>query len=64
MRAGDVIYAVSRSSGTYVLPAEPRFEILAHNQLMLDDTVFDGTPAVSRGQLFLRSGRSLYCIEE
>jgi len=64
VRAGDVIYAVSRSSGTYVLPAEPRFEILAHNQLESDDTVFDGTPAVSRGQLFLRSGKSLYCIEE
>lgn len=64
VRAGDVIYAVSRSSGTYVLPAEPRFEILAHNRLESDDTVFDGTPAVSRGQLFLRSGRSLYCISD
>jgi len=64
VRAGDAIYAVSRSSGTYVLPAEPRFEILAHNRLESDDTLFDGTPAVSRGQLFLRSGRSLYCIEE
>ena len=64
VRAGDLIDAVSRSDGTHVLPAEQRFEVLAHNLLESDDTMFDGTPASSRGQPFLRSGRSLYCISD
>jgi hypothetical protein len=61
--AGDGrIYYVSREEGTYVVPAEPRFELLAHNTIESDDSIFNGTPAISRGQLLLRSDRFLYCI--
>jgi outer membrane protein assembly factor BamB len=60
--AGDRIYYVSRESGTYVVEAKPAFRLLAHNRLEGDTSVFNGTPAISRGQIFLRSDRYLYCI--
>ena len=62
IRAGKTLVVVSRDEGAFVLPAKPEFEILAHNRIAEDESNFDGTPACSRGQLFLRSGRFLYCI--
>lgn len=62
--AGDKIYVLSRRSGTIVLPAEPRFEILARNEFAGDDSDASGTPAISDDELFLRTGRFLYCIGE
>lgn len=54
-------YVVSRYDGTFVLSAKPGFEQLAHNTFD-DRSVFNGSPAISNGQLFLRSDRYLYCI--
>jgi outer membrane protein assembly factor BamB len=59
---GDRIYYVSRKNGTYVVEAKPKFRLLAHNQITSDTSVFNATPAVSRGQMFLRSDGYLYCI--
>ncbi|MAG57957.1 MAG: serine/threonine protein kinase [Planctomycetes bacterium] len=59
---GDKIYAVSRDNGTFILAARPKFELLKHNQLKKDESLFDGTPAVSGGLLYLRSRQFLYCI--
>ncbi len=56
------IYAVTRRGGTFVLPAKPEFRILAHNSLTLDDSDFNGSPAVSNSKIFMRSNRFLYCI--
>lgn len=61
---GDRIYAVSRRSGTFVLRSGPKFEQLAQNRFASDDTDFNGSPALSEGQIFLRSNRFLYCIGE
>jgi outer membrane protein assembly factor BamB len=60
--SGGRIYVVSRWSGTFVLPAAPRYEILAQNRFESDDSDFSGTPAISDGDLFVRSGRFLYCV--
>lgn len=60
--AGDLIYAVSRSQGTFVIAAEPSFKLLSQNKLPEDTTNFDGTPAVVDGRLYLRSNENLYCI--
>ena len=60
---GERLYAVSRTGGTYVLPAKPAFEVLAHNQFASDESDFNASPAISDRQLFLRSNRFLYCIE-
>ncbi|MCH7729127.1 MAG: PQQ-binding-like beta-propeller repeat protein [Planctomycetes bacterium] len=57
----DKLYAVSRYGGTYVLKADPSFEQIALNKLS-DNSDFSGSPAVSDGQLFIRSDKNLYCI--
>jgi len=61
--ANDRLYAVSRTSGTFVLAARPQFKQLAQNRLESDTSDFNASPAVSNGQIFLRSNKSLYCIE-
>ena len=58
----DKLYAVSRFGGTYVLEATPKLTQVAHNRLS-DESEFSGSPAVSDGQLILRSDKYLYCIE-
>ena len=56
------IYYVSRENGIYVLEASPTFKLLAHNTFARDRSVFNASPAIADGQLFLRSDRYLYCI--
>jgi outer membrane protein assembly factor BamB len=58
--ADGKIYNVTRHSGTFVLSARPEFEQLAHN--VLDESTCNASPAVSNGQLLLRSNQALYCI--
>ncbi len=58
----DKLYAVSRFDGTYVFEATPELKQIAHNRLS-DQSDFSASPAVSDGQLFLRSDTHLYCIE-
>lgn len=58
------LYYVSRAQGTYVVAAKPEFEQLAHNVIDTDDSVFNGTPAISHGQFLIRSNKYLYCIGE
>ncbi|MEM8733935.1 MAG: PQQ-binding-like beta-propeller repeat protein [Planctomycetota bacterium] len=62
--SGDYVYAVSRQSGTFVLKATPEFPLVAHNKIDDDESEFNGSPAVSNNQLFLRSNEYLYCISE
>ena len=59
----EKFYAVSRFGGTYVIEATPELTEVAHNELS-DASDFSASPAVSDGQLILRSDRYLYCIEE
>lgn len=61
--ANGKLYAVSRTSGTFVLDAKPQFKQLAQNQLESDTSDFNPSPAASNGQIFLRSNKFLYCIE-
>ena len=56
------LYVATRWDGVIVLPAQPRFEVVAHNRFAADDSDTSGTPAVADGCLFLRSGRFLYCV--
>jgi outer membrane protein assembly factor BamB len=62
--ADGKLYYVSRESGAYVLAASPRFKLLSHNVIKSDSSVFNATPAISRGQLLLRSDGYLYCLDE
>lgn len=55
------IYATTREGRTHVLAAAPRFEQLAVNDLS-DRSIFDGSPAVAPGRIYIRSNKFLYCI--
>ena len=60
--AGDRLYATSKTGTTFVFAADPEgFKLLARNEL---DEATNATPAVAPGQLFFRTSRHLYCIEE
>jgi outer membrane protein assembly factor BamB len=60
--AGGRLYYVSRTTGTYVVAASPEYELLAHNRIEDDGSVFNGSPAVEDGRLYPRSDRYLYCV--
>jgi hypothetical protein len=62
LAADGKLYYVSRDAGVYVVAARPQFELLAHNKIESDTSVFNGSPAVADGRLLLRSDRALYCI--
>jgi len=60
--ADGKLYAVTRRNGTFVLPTEPSFKVLARNRLKSDTTDFNASPAIISGGLLLRSNRFLYCV--
>ena len=57
--ADGKIYATSEDGVTTVVRAGPQFEVLAENDLK-EHTL--SSPAISDGQLFLRTSQNLYCI--
>ncbi len=58
---GDKLYIVNRSGDTFVLKAGPAFEVIAINSV---GEKSNSTIAVSRGELFLRTQKALWCISE
>ncbi len=60
--ADGKLYFVSQHNGVYVVAAKPEFELVAHNLIEGDDSVFNAS-AVPRGEgLLLRSDRFLYLV--
>jgi outer membrane protein assembly factor BamB len=59
--AGGKIYYLARDGKTYVVPAAPKFELLATNNLG-ERGMFDSSPAVAGDRIYLRSNRYLYCL--
>jgi outer membrane protein assembly factor BamB len=59
--AGKHVIGVTRKGGVFVLEAGKKFKQLAHNNLG-DDSQFNATPAISDGELFLRSDKFAYCV--
>ncbi|MEQ1826618.1 MAG: PQQ-binding-like beta-propeller repeat protein [Pirellula sp.] len=59
--ANGRIYVQTRWDGVLVLSAKPEFQVLAQNKTN-DDSGFNATPAISDGQIFLRSNKYLYCV--
>ena len=54
------VYFCSRDGTTVVINASPPFEILARNEL---GEPIDASPVASDQQLFIRTSRHLYCIQ-
>ncbi len=62
LAADGKLYFVSREHGTYVLALKPAFQLLVHNVIADDTSVFNASPVPSRGELLLRSNKFLYCL--
>ncbi len=61
--AGEHIIQFTRNGESYVIKPGNEFELVSHNPAFRDDdSAFSATPAVSEGELFIRSENNLYCI--
>ena len=56
------VFAQTRTSGLFVIEPSNELKILAQNKFVSDESLFNATPAVDNGQLFLRSYKYLYCV--
>ena len=56
------LVAVSRTAGAFIFEAKPEYKLIRINKIEGDKSRFQGTPAVSDGQIFLRSDEAVYCI--
>jgi len=60
---GETIVQFTRNGESYVIEAGDEFKLIAHNPTFPDDPgAFSATPAISEGELFVRSDNYLYCI--
>ena len=62
--ANGRLYHVSRRGEVLVIQLGPKFELLSRNKIEGDTSDHSATPAISNGQLFLRSAKVLYCVGE
>ena len=62
--ADGKVYYVQSSGNVVVLKAGREFEQLAVNQVTTDREKFGATPAISTGEIFIRSDKHLYCVAE
>ena len=60
--ADGKLYFTARNGETYVLSAGKEFNQLSVNRLTTDTEEFSGTPAISNGEIFIRSNKNLYCV--
>tara|TARA_R110002111_G_scaffold177322_1_gene243394 strand:+ start:27700 stop:29061 length:1362 start_codon:yes stop_codon:yes gene_type:complete len=60
--ADGKVYFTSRSGETHVIKASDKLEPVSVNRLTDDNEDFSATPAISGGQIFIRSDKHLYCI--
>ena len=60
--ADGKLYIVSQRDGTFVVAAQPKFELLAHNKFADDDSRTNASPAVHDGHILIRPDKRLYCI--
>ena len=58
------LYYVSRENGTYVVAAKPQFELVAHNVIEGDESVFNASPVPIAKGMLLRSDKYLYYLEK
>ncbi len=59
--AGDVIYVVNQSGDTIVMEASPEFRVISTNSL---GEKTNTTPALSNGEIFIRTDDQLWCIAD
>lgn len=62
--AGNRMYYFDRQGNATVIELGNEYKQLARNSFTEDGSDFHSTPAISNGQLFVRSNAFLYCIAE
>ena len=62
--AGGYLFQLTGKGETIVIKMGDKFDLVARNSFASDSSNFSGTPAISGGQLFIRSYSNLYCIGE
>ena len=62
--SGDRMVYVTRGGEMYVVGLGPEFKQLALNHFSDDRSDYSASPAISDGQLFIRSAKALYCVGE
>lgn len=61
---GDRLFWMNASGQMYVFQLDEEARQLAINEVTTDQEIFWGSPAVSNGQMVLRSSKFLYCIAD
>ena len=59
---GDKLLYLSGAGDMFVLSVGEKLEQIALNRVTEQSEKFGGTPAVSKGDLFIRSNKHLYCV--
>jgi len=62
--ADGKLYYVTRNGDMHVVALGPKFKQLATNRFSSDDGEYSATPAISDGEIFVRSSKYLYCIAD
>ena len=62
VHADGRLYLLMRNGDTLVLAANPKFELLATNSLGAGENT-NSSVAISNGQVFIRTFKSLWCIK-
>ncbi len=62
--AGGYLYQLTGKGETIVVKMGDTFELVSRNAFASDTSNFSGTPAISDGELFIRSYKNLYCVAE
>jgi len=60
--ADNKIYSLTRFEGLFVLDGGDKFKKLGHLTFEGDDSIFNASPAVSDGHIYVRSNKYLYCL--
>jgi hypothetical protein len=58
----DKVFALTRYSGIYVIAGGGKFERLGHFDFTGDTSIFNASPAIADGRIYLRSNEYLYCV--
>ena len=61
---GDKLLILTSTGVTHVVEATDEFKKVGDNKFSDDDSRFNATPAISDGEIFIRSNNRLYCIAE
>lgn len=59
---GDHLYFQTRFDGLIVATQNAELVVVSQNRFESDKSMFNATPAVDRGELYLRSDSKLYCV--